>query len=307
MDAAALILYTFLFLMDWKDCAYIFYTYTNCINDLEFLQLLCNDFGLHLYAEENKKGTNYMISGKTFVIDIFYERKEKVVQDYIEDTQSLGSSVVQIGKERVENIYSAIQNVSLSLMEEEWSSYFRIFTLSIIFHLKNKDYHSTYNLIKNLLKYDKEEEAEGFPALVNQLKELSEKIVYPIEYSVLLHKPIALHSVKSSGKLFDLFGLFSCIEQDYTHSLYNLQKIEEIPTNPVHVNIIIEMLTYNIDIKIEDKIIISGSINGRKCKIEIRDDGYILVDGEIDRYRTLLLKRTESMYHVIRETEIQIM
>ncbi|KAI5191311.1 hypothetical protein NEMIN01_1470 [Nematocida minor] len=294
--------------MGWKDYEYAFYTYTDCISDLEFLQLLCDEFSWHLYAEENKQGANYMISGKTFVIDIFYEREEKEnQQDDGEDAQSMGSSVIQIGKERVESIYRAIKKVDISLIEEEWSSYFRIFTFSIMLHLKNREYYNVYKLLKNLLQYDTEEEHKGFGSVIKELKGVEGHGVESVDYSFLQHKPVRYHRINSTSRLYSMLGLFSYVQPDYTYKLYNLSDVENKLENSTHVEIIVEMLLYNVDISIEkENIVINGKINGEYCRVEINSDGYVLVDGTVDKYRTLLLKRTESMYHVIRETEIEV-
>lgn len=296
--------------MGWRDCAYVFYTYTNCINDLEFLQILCDEFSWHLYAEENRKGANYMISGKTFVIDIFYERDEE--EDILEedkDTQSMGSSVIQIGKERVESVYRVIKKVDISLIEEEWSSYFKICTYSVMLHLKKKEYYNVYRLMKNIQKYDTEDE-DGFGSIVQKIKKISEGGKRQADYSFLLHKPVVYHKVDTKSPLYDALGMFSSVEEDGLYRIYNRivkdsGEIDEIGKK-LCLNVIIEMMIYNIEIVLDDNIVIPGRIDEKEKRIEVTLDGYVLVDGEIDKYRSLLLKRTESMAHVIRETEIEV-
>lgn len=295
--------------MAWKDYAYTFYTQTNSINDLEFLQLLCNDFSWHLYAEENRKGANYMISEKTFVIDIFYERDEEgSPSEEVEDTQSMGSSVIQIGKERVESVYRAIKKVDISLIEEEWSFYFRICTFSVMFHLKNRDYYNIYRLMRNLQKYDTEEE-DGFGQIIRRLKDISERTGKRVEYSFLTDRPVVYHEIDTDSTLYKSLGLFSYVEGDqyriYNRRIESVSEIEEVQ-NELYVSLLIEMMVYNIEVELTGTVIIPARIDGRECTVEVAADGYVLVDGEVDEYRTLLLKRTESMYHVIRETEVEV-
>ncbi|KAH9386216.1 uncharacterized protein NEMAJ01_1112 [Nematocida major] len=293
--------------MEWRSIAYAFYAQTNCINDLEFLQIVCDEFSWHLYAEESKKGTNYMISGKTFVIDIFYEREEEDAQtEDAEDTHSVGSSVIQIGKERMESVYRNIKSVSLSLIEEEWSGYFKLCTFSIMHHLKNKDYYNAYKVLSSLVKYDTEDEAAGFGSIVQRLKSIAEADAVKVGYSFVRDMPVAYYSIESTGVLCKEVGLFSYVQPDHTRRLYNISREEEIPKSTLCIDVIIEMLIYNIEVCIESSISMEGKIDGVLCRIEVREDGFILVNGNIDTYRTLLLKRTDSMYHVIRETGIEI-
>ncbi|KFG26848.1 uncharacterized protein NESG_01004 [Nematocida ausubeli] len=289
-----------------KDSAYIFYTFSNCMNDLEFLQMMCNEFSLHLYVEENRKTANYMISGKTFVIDIFYEREEEIHTEEGEDAQSIGSSVVQIGKERVETVSQRIKKVGISLLEEEWSAYFTICTFSIMFHLKNKDYYSTYKLIQNVIQYDSEEDQSGFALIIKRLKALEEKGVSPLEYSFLHHKPVMRHIINSTGRLYTSLGVFSWIEDDSTQKLYNLTDLREIPLNSTVIDIIIEMFIYGVKITIGKGVVVNAYVDSNCFQVEVGEDGYVLVNNEIDRYRTLLLKRTNSLYHVLCETGLEV-
>ncbi|KAI5129719.1 hypothetical protein NEPAR04_1636 [Nematocida parisii] len=292
--------------MALKESAYIFYTFTNCISDLEFLQITCNEFGLYLYVEENRKTANYMISGKTFVIDIFYEREEETCTEEGEDAQSIGSSVMQIGKEQVEAAFQRIKKVGISLLEEEWSSYFKLCTFSFMFHLKNKDYYNAYRLISSIIKYDSEEENAGFSEIIRKLKLIESTQCGPLDYSFLHHVPLVHHKIDSESKLNNSLGIFSCINESGRENLYNITDIKNIPLIDVLVDVIIEMFIYGIEISIEERVIISACINKEKCCIEVDGRGQVIVDGVVDRYRTLLFKRTSSLYHVICETGVEV-
>ncbi|KAI5180328.1 hypothetical protein NEOKW01_0632 [Nematocida sp. AWRm80] len=328
---------------NWKEYFYTFGTYSKTLTDLEFLQSVCQECSLHLYVEENRTGRNYMISGSTFVIDILYSKEEIEVfpsDKGISDGMSVGSSVLQIGKEKIESVVDKeVEKISLSLIEESWSKSLPLVINSLTILLRKKEYTCVSRVIKSLLAYDKEEtdkENKGFGAIIEKSKGLEKQLGNKIgslgasvDYSFLSHAHVLYWYSDTSSEAV-VYTILTDSNRTILHgeeySLDEMKRlIDTLKESSVSWSVISESLSHSIPMKIiidkkkihsifgkiededdvpESILELSGLIEGVLKKVYILSTGYIWIDGAIDKHRSILLKRTESIKHVMYYSDI---
>lgn len=299
------------------------------VNDANILQFMCNACNLHLYMEERKGETNYMISGNAFVIDIVYTREEgsEITENWgLTENQSIESSVAQVGKEKEEDIvHRKMTRVCFSLIEEVWSVYFKEFTYKIHMYLQKRKYIKLYDMIREMIKYDKEvteENKKSFSVLAQKGYDIegmisAKKITGVVNYSFEHHKycivwegekkqNIIYALLNETGKSVEFGGNKCTIEEAE-------RKVSVLRTKPLLWQIMAEslLLGYLLQLEIEKDrkrkdicrvIFIDRSnikANNRtknECReISIDEHGYVSIDNEVNKYYTLIMKRTESM------------
>ncbi|OAG29389.1 hypothetical protein NEDG_00522 [Nematocida displodere] len=318
----------------WGENFFMFCSETKQTTDLEFLQSLCGKCGLLLYVDESKTGANYMISGKTFVIDIIYGivgnapmKEEKIASD----TLSVGSGAYHPGKEKVEDAHKTMKKINLSLMEEFWSKYFTMFTKSLWTYLKQQEYLKIYELVYELVKYDNEDTSteKSFYGIVGKMeaavallekKQLLEE--FEVNYSFQDHAICLLARGRPPREfeedVFSSHQIYAVLEENATHARLsrNRYAVEDISGVLNHLarnrmvwKVVSESIMHRVPITLTGSgeglgVCFGGAIDRKKQKIWITPAREVEVGKSADKYRTLLLQRTESILHVIKETDI---
>lgn len=324
----------------WDECLLLFYSLSKCANDLEVIQALCTRYMLQLYIEESKSSINYLVSGKTLVIDISYAKNQEssINEDWaIGDTQSIGSSIVQVGKEKQEiEVHSPenrrLREIKLNLLEDKWSVYFKLLTTRLFMHFRSKEYDRAGELVHHLLQYDKEE-GRNFAAVANELagleKELGASIStlesrtqfrWQLNYSLMRHKPCLIlrpdggvpSFVSATIEAIDplRFRFFS--EEMGIDSVIDM--CASLRGDPVVFHLLSESHVHGIPVRVEKTekdvgitLNLVAEIDKAYSHIQINGDLEVMVDGVLDRHKTLILKRTESLSHLIWHTGIEVM
>ncbi|KAI5184405.1 hypothetical protein NEHOM01_0150 [Nematocida homosporus] len=303
------------------------------VSDIEFLQRLCERCGLHLYVEENRRGTNYMLSGNAFVLDIFYRKEESLqVNDswLVSDNQSIESSVVQVGKEKIEDVpLRKVDRVSLSLLDESWSVYFQIFTQQVYLYLRHKEYTKLYELVCNVAKYDREcqegRENKGFGTFVEQAKQLEKtlgKKEGEVNYCVATHTHCVLWS-SPDAESYPVYAAIAGKKKNVSFlgenkSLAEVERVVEVlRENPLLWRVVAESLLFGIGplVSLTLQSVPSGLVfcemGPPKKHVLIQNNGYVLVGDTPSSYqfhsdRSLLIKRTHSIWYLIKEEGIVV-
>ncbi|KAI5171367.1 hypothetical protein NEFER03_0726 [Nematocida sp. LUAm3] len=293
------------------------------VENLEALQYICGKCELNLYIEDNRKGVNYMVSGNSFVLDIFYGKEESnFVQEssLISDNQSMEGSLVQ-SRERMEKVQNkSVDKVSLSLLDEKWEKYFNGFTCKIFYCLRRKKYLRLYELLKKFATYDGEDMKENviFGEVVKRLIEVEKNVKNNQFKKYYLEKKIEINY---------------CIEEDLVELVWRHGEWDKYPMcygvcgdeyvlfgnryNGIEVIGIIEKI---MDSEILWKVLSEYQIFGMRERIDVDTLGEwvdIYLEGEeekiriskkgdvyekdcINGYYTLLMKRLCSLEHFIR-------
>lgn len=329
----------------WDECLLLFYSLSKCANDLEVIQVLCTRYMLQLYVEESKSTINYLISGKTLVIDMSYAKKQEycINEDRtMGDTQSIGSSIVQVGKEKQEIEVLSPENkklkeIKLTLLEEKWSVYFKLFTTRLFMYFRSKEYDKAGELIHHLLQYDKEE-GRNFAAVVNELTSLEKEIGatismlesttqfnWQLNYSLIDHKPCLIFSPGGIPGLLSATILVSATIEgtnplrfrffsEYMNEDSMMDMCARLRRDPVVFHLLSESHIYGIPVQVKKTekdtgVILTfvAEIDKVDSHIQINGDLEVMVDGVLDKHKTLILKRTESLNHVIWHTNLEVL
>lgn len=172
----------------------------------EIIEALCSHFSLQLYVDASPSGINYMISGKAFVVDLFYSYKQLAgPAQGAPPSQALsrGASMdnVSIGSANsptATNITAAtdmfrgaappvdfaedmvLDDLVLSFVDESWAPSFSLFTLKLYWVVARQDYVSLFHLLKGFLAYDHDHdsgdgrEARSFASVYSGIRRAEE-------------------------------------------------------------------------------------------------------------------------------------
>jgi len=324
----------------WNENLFMFYEQADGSNNLDYLKMVCDRLSLQLYCDDGKNRLNYIVSGNNFVIDVWYSRKDRELREGEEknalEAQSMGSSVVAVKKEKPEEEVKGMEKISFSLVEDAWSIYFSSFVDSLWGCLVKKEYLRGYLLLKNLLIYDSDRE-ENFAEVVKSIKEKEIEIrkrarkeadaSFQVNYSIEHHcvclvwrieKPERDARNRESGVIVALVRSPSAEKVELCGRTYSFEEacraVRILEQTKIMWKVVSECVCYNISVDMHFKkseetlehLEITGCIGGVEKTMSINDAGTFAVGKEIDPYRTLLLKRTESIRHVLINTEVEV-
>lgn len=291
------------------------------VEDLEALKYICNACSLNLYIEDSRKGVNYMVSGNSFVLDIFYKKEESNLPPeslLISDNQSVEGSLIQ-SRDKVENIpHKNVDKVSLSLLEEKWEKFFRLFTHKVFHCLRRKKYLRIYQLLRKITLYDGEEAKENimFGEAVKRAEEIQENMQNILEnngsainYSVEKDIPCVLWKNEELPEHPICFAVekkeFLLLEKRYSEEEM-LSLVAHLRSSEILWKSVSEHKVFGISEALEvhreadylDLHLDVGAAEDKR-RIRITRKGAVQEKESINRYYTLLMKRGGSLLHLI--------
>lgn len=279
---------------------------------------------MHWYAEETKQAMHYTLSGNNFVIDLVYLKEVKEVSGAAAgETQSGRSSMVQVGKEKLEEVSKILDTITLSLVDESWSRYFHCFSSRLLMYLKKKKFLLAGELIGNMCLYDNEEaeSATSFSSAVRAMSKAEAKlepvlgaaVSEYVSYSFEEHQVCLWWTLPSGGwgsrpicaPFTDATFAVVRVGSSLLKVTEALPTVEALRSSPILWSMLAESNLMPLSLRVPPTS--SRAIDRLEFVLEragqvavsgyITAAGQLYIDNQIDQTKTLLLQRAQSLEH----------
>ncbi|KAI5188677.1 hypothetical protein NECID01_0290 [Nematocida sp. AWRm77] len=182
----------------WTSNLFLFYEQLDSCQDDAFLRTVCTRDNLYFYVENEKNTIHYILSGHSFVIDLFYLKEEK--EGVLEEQSTPGAqggrnSFSQTERDKPEETEKVLARITVTLVEEAWSKYFQCFSSTLFMYLAQKKYVLAAMLIEELCKYDGEDSSKGrsFRSVAAEIQQAEKALEDVLEKSAVERLSYSVH------------------------------------------------------------------------------------------------------------------